>query len=251
MTLKTFKMPMDERDLKMFGTFLNLFKERVNLLQIKSRTEIMVQKKNITFFLLNSKTEKAHENICLMLRNENICDICNKLISLCNESTSLATLSNPKNENKKKLKKCIRNILYSADKLNISNTQNVRTHFIKHFGKDFIEHVEMDYLLLDRYVYTLINKYTFSHKEIAEVQNNFYFEMHIPINYQADQCVCKFCNFPQNDDILHMVRKKDILQIVNAYSTHAESVHDNEKKKIFKEMENHLIQKLNKTLLGG
>ncbi|GAB66693.1 hypothetical protein PCYB_094770 [Plasmodium cynomolgi strain B] len=244
------KMPMGEEDSKKFGIFLNLFKARVNLLQIKSRTETMAQKKNICFFLLNGQTEAAHESICWMLRNENICHICNKLIALCNESTSLTGLNPQERENKKRLKKCIRNILYCANKLNISNTSNVRTHFINHFGKDFIENVEEDYLLLDRNMCAVINKYTFSHKEIAQVQKNLCHEMELPTSNQIAPCHCKCCGFSPNDDTLHVVQKKDILRIVNTYSTHAESVHDHEKKKIFQDIEAQLIKKLNRTLLG-
>ncbi|KJP90310.1 hypothetical protein AK88_00158 [Plasmodium fragile] len=245
------KMPMGEEDSKKFGIFLNLFKARVNLLQIKSRTETTVQKKNILFFLLNGQMEAAHESICRMLRNENVCYLYNKLIALCNESTSLAGINTPERENKKRLKKCIRNILYCANKLNISNTSNVRTHFINHFGKDFIEHVEEDYLLLDRNMCEVINKYTFSHKEIAQVQKNFCHEMELPTINQIGPCHCACCSFTTNDGTLPPVQKKDILRIVNTYSTHAESVHDHEKKKIFQDMEAQLIQKLSRTLLGS
>ncbi|CAG9477214.1 conserved Plasmodium protein, unknown function [Plasmodium vivax] len=245
------KMPMGEEDSKRFGIFLNLFKARVNLLQIKSRTETTVQKKNIRFFLLNGKVEAAHESICRMLRNENICDVCKKLIALCNESTSLTGLNPRERENKKRLKKCIRNILYCANKLNISNKSNVRTHFISHFGKDFIENVEEDYLLLDRNMCAVINKYTFTHREIAQVQKNFLHEMELPTGNQTDPCHCKCCSFSPNDGTLHDVQKNDILRIVNTYSTHAESVHDHEKKKILQDMEAQLIRKLSRTLLGG
>ncbi|ANQ08185.1 Uncharacterized protein PCOAH_00027560 [Plasmodium coatneyi] len=244
------KMPMGQEDSKRFGIFLNLFKARVNLLQIKSRTETMVQKKNILFFILNGQTEAAHESICRMLRNENICHICSKLIALCNESTSLAGLNHQKSENKKRLRKCIRNILYCANKLSISNTSNVRTHFMNHFGKDFIEKVEEDYLLLDRNMCDVINKYTFSHKEIAQVHKTFCHEMELPTNNQIDPCHCKCCKFSPKDGTLHAVQKNDILRIVHTYSTHAESVHDLEKKKIFQDMEAQLIQKLSRTLLG-
>ncbi|EUD67268.1 hypothetical protein C922_02418 [Plasmodium inui San Antonio 1] len=245
------KMPMGEEDSKRFGIFLNLFKSRVNLLQIKSRTETMVQKKNIRTFLLNGQTEAAHESICRMLRNENICHVCNKLIALCNESTSLAGLNPQNRENRIRLKKCIRNILYCTNKLNISNTSNVRTHFMNHFGKEFVENVEEDYLLLDTNMCAVINKYTFSHKEIAQVQKNFYHEMELPRSNHIDPCHCKCCGFSPNDGTLHGIQKNDILRIVNTYSTHAESVHDHEKRKIFQDMEAQLIQKLNRTLLRG
>ncbi|CAA9988443.1 conserved Plasmodium protein, unknown function [Plasmodium knowlesi strain H] len=243
-------IPMGEEDTKKFCIFLNFFKERVNLLQIKSRTETMVHKKNILFFILNGHTEAAHGSICRMLRNENICHMCNKLIALCNESISLVGLNPLEHENKERLKKCIRNILYCANKLSIRNTSNVRTHFINHFGKYFIEHIEEDYLLLDKNMCEVINKYTFSHKEIAQVHKNICHEMGIPANNQIDPCHCKCCSFSRNDDTLHTVQKNDIVRIVNTYSTHAETVHDNEKKKIFQDMEAQLIHKLSRTLLG-
>ncbi|KAI4838534.1 hypothetical protein MKS88_003017 [Plasmodium brasilianum] len=241
-------MMLHKEDLKPFCVFINLFKTRVNLLEIKKRNEIMMQKKHIYFFLLKGDKEKAHANICLMLRNERICQVCRKLINLCNESNSPLFLELRK-DHKDEVKKCIRNILYCSNKLNISNTENIRTNFIKHFGKKFIQVIETDFLLLDKNICSLINKFSFCYNEIKDVENSFLYEMKIPINNEKDLCLCKFCNNSKNSNAPYNFKLNDILETVNTYAQYAETVHDMNKKEIFKKIEKQVILKLNKSLL--
>ncbi|CRG96472.1 conserved Plasmodium protein, unknown function [Plasmodium gallinaceum] len=240
-------MMLNKDDSNNFCVFLNLFRARVNLLEIKKRNEISIQKKKIHHLLLNNEIEKAHANICIMLRNQNIIEVSKKLIALCTDFNSIMFLK--KNiHNNDDIKKCLRNILYCSNKLNISNTENLRNNFIKIFGKKYIELIETNFILIDKNIISLINKYHFSYKEIEEVENMLLNEMDEPINVRKD-CLCDTCNSIQNNNTLCNLNKKDILDIVNKYSQCAECILDNKKKNIFKSIEKQIILKLNKTLL--
>ncbi|CRH00293.1 conserved Plasmodium protein, unknown function [Plasmodium relictum] len=240
-------MLLNKDDSTKFSVFLNLFRARVNLLEIKKRNEIAIQKKKIHFMLLNNEIEKAHENICIMLRNDIIHEVCKKLITQCNDFNSIMFFKK-KSDSSDELKKCLRNILYCSNKLNISNTENLRNNFIKIFGKKYIELIETDFILIDQNIISLINKYNFSYKEIEEVENMLLNKMNIPINVRR-HCFCETCNPTQNDNVLCDLNKNDILEIVNKYSQCAECIFDNKRKEIFKNIEKQLILKLNKNLL--
>ncbi|VWU53008.1 conserved protein, unknown function, partial [Hepatocystis sp. ex Piliocolobus tephrosceles] len=197
------------------------------------------------------ETEKAHANICLMLRNENVCQICKQLILLCNRFSSFLFYNETNSNNESELKKYIRNILYCSNKLDISNKECLRSNFIKHFGKKCIELIENDFLLLDKTMCTIINKYMYSSKEIREVENAFLYDMGYSMNNKKEQCVCDVCAYVEDnyDYTLHL-KKKDILELVSTYSRCSEDIHDNEQKEILMQIETKLISNLNKYLLG-
>ncbi|SBT77299.1 conserved Plasmodium protein, unknown function [Plasmodium ovale] len=244
------KMVLRDDNSKGFCIFLDLFKTRVNLLQIKKRNEIVMQKKNIYVFLLKGEVEKAHANICWMLRNEKVCTVCKKLIDLCNQSSFISFLSYRSSNNNNELKRCIRNILYCSNKLHISNGENLRLNFIKQFGKNFIEDIETDFQLLDMDICTLVNKYTFNYNEIRQVENTYLYEINVPIKDQKERCLCRFCTYTtQKDYTIYDFKKNDIHNIVKIYSNYSECIYDKEKKNILKKIEKQLILKLDKALL--
>ncbi|ETB57488.1 hypothetical protein YYC_04377 [Plasmodium yoelii 17X] len=220
-------------------TFINLFTTRVILLESKKRNEAIMQRKQIYTYIINEDFEMTHKHICLILRNEIESLTCNILIRLCNE---LIWIINSQKNNNDIKKKCIRNIFYCANKLNIGNTESLRLYMIKYFGNKFIENIETDYIILDKNICKLVNKYTFTRQEIRDMKNKLQDEMSIPINNKIKQCFCNFCINPQTSFTFSKLNKhENITSIAQQYSHYAENIYDAEKKEILAEIEKKLI----------
>ncbi|CAD2092203.1 conserved Plasmodium protein, unknown function [Plasmodium vinckei brucechwatti] len=220
-------------------TFINLFTTRVILLENKKRNEAIMQRKQIYIYIINEDLKNIHKHICLILRNEIECLACNILIGLCNE---LISLLNSKNNNSDIKKRCIRNIFYCANKLNIGNTESLRLYMIKYFGSKFIEDIETNYVILDKNICKLINKYTFTNQEIRDMINKLQHEMGIPINNKIEQYFSTFCTISKTNFTLSTLSKHEsIISIAQQYSEYAENIYDAEKKEILAEIEKKLI----------